>query len=276
MDINKILTADILDIIFEGRNKEYGAYELRKTYNKRIITAIVGMLAVCMIIFLSTVLAKFVAPEKKTQILVQDVQLADVKQDEKKPEPPPPPPPKQEPPKVEITKFTPPKIVKDEEVKPEEKPPETEKLEDTKIGTINQEGEKTDVVAPPVEQSTGQVEAPKTQEEDYDKEVKTVQIEAKFPGGSSAWSKYLERNLNSNAPVDNGAPPGNYTVIVSFLVDKNGNISEVQALNDPGYGTSEEAVRVIKKGPAWTPAVQNGRNVIYRQKQSITFQVTEG
>ena len=93
-------------------------------------------------------LAKFVAPEKKTQILVQDVQLADVKQDEKKPEPPPPPPPKQEPPKVEITKFTPPKIVKDEEVKPEEKPPETEKLEDTKIGTINQEGEKTDVVAP--------------------------------------------------------------------------------------------------------------------------------
>ena len=51
MDINKILTADILDIIFEGRNKEYGAYELRKTYNKRIITAIVGMLAVCMIIF---------------------------------------------------------------------------------------------------------------------------------------------------------------------------------------------------------------------------------
>lgn len=276
MEINKILTADILDIIFEGRNKEYGAYELRKTYNKRLIIAIAGMLTVCLVIFLSTVLAKFVAPEKKTQILVQDVQLAEVKQEEKKPEPPPPPPPKQEPPKVEITKFTPPKIVKDEEVKPEEKPPETEKLEDTKIGTINQEGEKTDVVAPPVEQSTGQVEAPKAQEEDYDKEFKTVQIEAKFPGGSGAWSKYLERNLNSNAPVDNGAPAGNYTVIVSFLVDKNGNISEVQALNDPGYGTSEEAVRVIKKGPAWTPAVQNGRNVIYRQKQSITFQVTEG
>jgi len=132
------------------------------------------------------------------------------------------------------------------------------------------------VVAPPVEQSTGQVEAPKAQEEDYDKEFKTVQIEAKFPGGNAGWQKYLERNLNANAPVDNGAPPANYTVIVSFLVDKNGNISEVQALNDPGYGTAEEAVRVIKKGPAWSPAVQNGRNVIYRQKQSVTFQVTEG
>lgn len=276
MDINKILTADILDLIFEGRNKEYGAYELRKTYPKRIITAIVSMLSFCLLIFLGTVLANFVGPKKQTQLLVQDVQLSDVKKEEKKPEPPPPPPPKQEPPKVEITKFTPPKIVKDEEVKPDEKPPEQEKLEDTKIGTINQEGEKTDVVAPPVEQSTGQVEAPKAQEEDYDKEFKTVQIEAKFQGGPAAWQKYLERNLNSNVPVDNGAPPTRYTVVVSFLVDKNGNISEVKAENDPGYGTAEEAVRVIKKGPAWTPAVQNGRNVIYRQRQSITFQVDEG
>ncbi|HEY6978395.1 MAG TPA: energy transducer TonB [Chitinophagaceae bacterium] len=274
MEQNKILSADILDIIFEGRNKEYGAYDLRKTYQRRLLIAVGAMVAICLIIFLVTILSSFVAPKKQTQILVQDVQLANV-QEEKKPEPPPPPPPKQEPPKVEITKFTPPKIVKDEEVKPEEKPPEQEKLEDTKIGTINQEGEKTDVVAPPVEQSTGQVEAPKAQEEDYDKEFKTVQIEAKFPGGAGAWQKYLERNLNSNVPVDNGAPPGNYTVIVSFLVDKSGNISEVQALNDPGYGTATEAVRVIKKGPAWTPAVQNGRNVIYRQKQSITFQVSE-
>lgn len=276
MDVNKILTADILDLIFEGRNKEYGAYELRKTYPKRIITAIISMVSFCLLIFLGTVLANFVGPKKQTQLLVQDVQLSDVKKEDKKPEPPPPPPPKQEPPKVEITKFTPPKIVKDEEVKPDEKPPEQEKLEDTKIGTINQEGEKSDVVAPPVEQSTGQVEAPKAQEEDFDKEFKTVQIEAKFPGGAGAWTKYLERNLNSNVPVDNGAPPTKYTVIVSFLVDKNGNISEVKAENDPGYGTSEEAVRVIKKGPAWTPAIQNGRNVIYRQRQSITFQVDEG
>jgi len=275
MEQSKILTADVLDIIFEGRNKAYGAYELRKTYQRRLIIATVTMVGICLFIFLAMLLSSFVAPKKKTQILVQDVQLANVQQEEKKPEPPPPPPPKQEPPKVEITKFTPPKIVKDEEVKPEEKPPEQEKLEDTKIGTINQEGEKSDVVAPPTEQSTGQVEAPKAQEEDYDKEFKTVQIEAKFPGGAGAWQKYLERNLNSNVPVDNGAPPGNYTVVVSFLVDKSGNISEVQALNDPGYGTAAEAVRVIKKGPAWTAAVQNGRNVIYRQKQSITFQVSE-
>ncbi len=274
METNKILSADILDIIFEGRNKEYGAYELRKSYRKRLILALAIMLSICILIFLGSVLGSFVAPKKQAQIFVQDVQLADVKEEEKKQEPPPPPPPKQEPPKVEIKQFTPPKIVK-EEVK--EPPPKQEELVETKIGTINQEGIKSDVVAPPVEEKgTGVVEAPKAQEEDYDKEFKTVQIQAKFPGGNDAWMKYLQRNLRADVPVENGAPPANYTVVVSFLVDKDGNISEVKAENDPGYGTSAEAVRVIQRGPKWTPAVQNGRNVIYRQRQSITFQVTEG
>src|SRR6478752_2446669 len=235
MEQNKILSADVLDIIFEGRNKEYGAYDLRKTYQRRLLIAVGAMIAICLIIFLVTILSSFVAPKKQTQILVQDVQLANVKE-EKKPEPPPPPPPKQEPPKVEITKFTPPKIVKDEEVKPEEKIKEVEKLEDTKIGTINQEGTKDEgIVAPPVEKPTGVVEAPKV-EEDYDKVFTVVQIAAEYLGGLAAWSKYLERNLNRDLPVENGAPPGKYTVIVSFIVSKTGDVSEVAAENDPGYG----------------------------------------
>jgi protein TonB len=231
---------------------------------------------VCLLFLVGSLVANS-GDKNKAQIFVEDVNLEDVKREDKKPEPPPPPPPpKQEPPKVEITKFTPPKIVKDEEVKPEEEIKEVEKLEDTKIGTINQEGIKDEgIVAPPVEvKGTGVVEAPK-QEEDYDKVFTVVQIPAEFPGGLPAWTKYLERNLNRDLPVENGAPPGKYTVIVSFIVDKNGGISEVKAENDPGYGTKDEAVRVIKRGPNWKPAVQNGRNVIYRHKQSITFMVSE-
>mgnify|MGYP001792854516 FL=1 len=102
-----------------------------------------------------------------------------------------------------------------------------------------------------------------------------VQIAAEFPGGIPAWTKYLERNLNRDLPVENGAPPGKYTVVVTFIVSKTGDISDVSAENDPGYGTKAEAIRVITKGPRWKPAVQNGRNVIYRHKQSITFQVSE-
>jgi protein TonB len=275
METNKILSADILDILFEGRNKEYGAYELRKTYKNRLVIAIVATLLVCLIFFISSVLANLKIEDK--QLLVQDVNLEKFTQpEEKQPEPPPPPPPpKVEPPKVEITKFTPPKIVKDEEVKPDEEIKEQEVLEDTKIGTINQEGIKSDVVAPPVEEKgTGQ-EAPKVETEDYDKEFTSVQIEATFPGGMPAWKRFLERNLNQNVLEENGAPPGRYTVVVSFRVDKDGTITEVKADNNPGYGTADEAVRVIKKGPKWNPAQQNGRQVIYRQRQSVTF-VLEG
>jgi periplasmic protein TonB len=275
MDANKIQSADILDIIFDGRNKEYGAYDLRKTYNKRMTKALVGTVLIILLAFLGNILANNVN-KGKTELIVQDVSLENVQQEEKKPEPPPPPPPpKQEPPKVEITKFTPPKIVKDEEVKEEDEIKEVEKLEDTKIGTINQEGAKDDgIVAPPVETGTGVVEAPK-KEEDYDKVFTVVQNPAEFPGGLPAWAKYLERNLNRDLPVENGAPPGKYTVVVSFIVAKDGTISDVVAENDPGYGTKAEAVRVITRGPKWKPALQNGRNVIYRHKQSITFMVSE-
>jgi protein TonB len=275
MDINKLQTADVLDIIFEGRNKEYGAYDLRKTYNKRLTYALISMLLLCLLMVVISVIANSVGNEKK-QLMGPEIVLENMKTEEKKPEPPPPPPPpKQEPPKVEITKFTPPKIVKDEEVKPEEEIKEVEKLEDTKIGTFNQEGVKDEgLVAPPVEKGTGVVEAPKV-EEDYDKVFTVVQIPAEFPGGLPAWSRYLERNLNSNIPTENGAPSGRYTVIVAFTVSKTGAISDVQAENDPGYGTKAEAIRVITRGPSWKPAVQNGRNVIYRHKQSITFVVSE-
>ena len=275
MDVNKIQSADILDIIFDGRNKEYGAYELRKTYNSRMTKALVGTVLILLLAVLGNILANTVGKESK-ELIVQDVTLENVQQEGKKPEPPPPPPPpKQEPPKVEITKFTPPKIVKDEEVKEEDEIKEVEKLEDTKIGTINQEGAKDEgIVAPPVESGTGVVEAPK-KEEDYDKIFTVVQIPAEFPGGLPAWAKYLERNLNRDLPVENGAPPGKYTVVVSFIVAKDGAISDVVAENDPGYGTKAEAVRVITRGPKWKPAVQNGRNVIYRHKQSITFMVSE-
>jgi protein TonB len=275
METNKILSADVLDIIFDGRNKEYGAYNLRKTYNRRITYALVTTLAICLLLLLGSILANTFKKSGKNQIIVQDVSLEDMKKEEKKPEPlPPPPPPKQEPPKVEITKFTPPKIVKDNEVKEDEKPPEQDKLDNTKIGAINQEGAKDEgIVAPPVEsKGTGVVAAPKV-EEDYDKVFTVVQIEAEFPGGKAAWQKYLEKNLNSSLPSDNGAPEGKYTVMVSFLVDKNGVISDVVAESapNPDYGTKAEAVRVIKKGPNWKPAVQNGRNVAYRARQAITF-----
>jgi protein TonB len=279
MEISKILSADLNDIVFDGRNKLYGAYNLRKTYPRRLEEALLITVALSMaIIGVPRLFVK--SPLSETQLLVKDVSLEDLKQpEEKKAElPPPPPPPKQEIPKVEISKFTPPIIVKDAQVKEDDEIKEVSKLADTKIGTINQEGAKDEgvVTAPPVEvRGTAVIAAPKEQAEDYDKVYTVVEIPAEFPGGKEAWQKYLERNLNSTLPVDNGAPAGRYVVTLSFIVDKNGSISNVQAENDPGYGTREEAIRVVKKGPNWKPAVQNGRNVTYRHIQNIVFVVAE-
>lgn len=101
------------------------------------------------------------------------------------------------------------------------------------------------------------------------------EIPASFPGGKAAWLKYLERNLNIDLPVKKGGPPGTYTVIVQFTVHEDGFLSNIKALNNPGYGTAEEAVRVITKGPKWEPAQQNGKKVASIVKQSITFVISE-
>ena len=271
MDVNKILSSDLLDIVFEDRNKAYGAYDLRKTYKKRLTIALMCTAAVALLALGGSLLASSIN-KKNGKLEVKEVQLTDLKQEEeKKPEPPPPPPPKQEPPKVEMTKFTPPKIVKDEEVKKEDIPPEVEKLEDTKIDIKSQEGIKDEGLAPAVIDEGKQVIEEK--KDDDNKVFEKVEVEASFKGGEGAWRKYLERNLNASTPVDNGAPEGNYTVVVQFIVDKEGNISDVKATTNHGYGMEDEAVKVIRKGPPWVPAVQNGRNVKAYRKQPITFQV---
>jgi protein TonB len=235
------------------------------------------MFAICLIVLLSSFFGG--GKDDEDQIVVQDVVLEEVKEEKKPEPPPPPPPPKQEPPKVEIAKFTPPKIVPDEQVKAEDEIKEVEKMEEVKIGTQNVEGTKDEgFVAPPVEEKgTGVVEAPKAVEEDYDKVFTKVEKEAKFPGGLGAWKNFLERNLNAQVAADDGAPAGNYTVKVQFIVDKAGGISEVKAIEVPKSCPScgPEAVKVIKRGPKWEPAVQNGRNVIYQAIQNITFQVSE-
>lgn len=118
------------------------------------------------------------------------------------------------------------------------------------------------------------MEAPKMSDnENPEDNHDMVEIPAGFEGGHKAWITFLERNLIPDTPLENGAPPGVYTVTVEFYVEKDGSISELKALNNPDYGTMEEAIRVIKLGK-WQPASQNGRFVRYRLKQPITFKVS--
>jgi periplasmic protein TonB len=270
MEISTILTADVLDILFEGRNKEYGAYDLRRTYNKRLVTSITVMLSVLLLCCIGFVFGG----EKKQSIVQIDIPETELTiiEPEKAVEPPPPPPPPKmpEPPKVEILKFTPPVIVNDDQVKKEDMPPEIETVADTKIGTFNQDGVKDEgLVAPPVETVNGKgiIEKPTKEEEDWNKVFTKVEIESEYPGGLPAWQRFLNRNLR---PSDEAQG----TVVVQFIVDKEGNVTNVEAVSGPDELRSE-AVRVIKKSGKWTPAIQNGNPVRSYKKQPIIFRINE-
>ena len=103
-----------------------------------------------------------------------------------------------------------------------------------------------------------------------------VEVEAGFPGGDKAWISFLTENLNAQVPIDHEAPIGKYTVWVQFLVDKEGNVTDIKSLTNWGYGMEEEVVRILKLVPdKWTPAIQNGRPVKAYRKQPVTFVVDQ-
>ena len=102
-----------------------------------------------------------------------------------------------------------------------------------------------------------------------------VEMEASFPGGQEAWKKYLIRNLKVSIPVEHGAPAGTYSVYVQFIVDKEGYLHDIKALTHLGYGMEDEVIRILKNGPKWIPAMQNGKKVKAYRKQPVTFVITE-
>jgi hypothetical protein len=94
---------------------------------------------------------------------------------------------------------------------------------------------------------------------------------ATYPGGETAWRKYLEKNIDPFVPVKNGSPVGKFTVLVSYSIDKDGTISDLKPLTDFGYGMEDEFIRVLKKAKGWTPSKLNGKPLKTFLKQSTSF-----
>lgn len=279
MNTQNILNANILDILFDGRNKAYGAYDLRKNYNKRLVKALAGTLGICLLFTMGSIFANGKKGDKNLENTIV-VDLTSFK-DEKKDKPEiPKQQPKPEPQKqFQQVAVNIPVIAPDNEVDDKNEVKPVEATEDIKIGASNFDGENggDNIVGPPaVDNSVTGGNGKLTAEPDNSDVIfLTVEVPAQFPGGFDAWKKYLERNLNAGLPAENGAQAGKYTVMVSFVVDKEGNISDVKAENAPGFGTEAEAIKIIKKGPKWQPAIQNGRKVAYRARQQVTFLVDD-
>jgi periplasmic protein TonB len=267
MEINKILSADILDIVFDGKNKQYGAYDLRKSYNKRLVKALVITGSIALFVILGTVFATIFKKNGNERFTVKDMEMVNAKADAPPPPPPPPPPPTPPPPPaVNSVQFNTFKPVPDKEA-PDEKPEEVK--DDQKIADVTVKSDvKDEITAKPIEEKTAAIETPKA--DDENKVFTKVEVDAEFQGD---WASYLQKNLNGQIASDNGAPVGKHTVTMKFIVSKDGSLSDITCENDPGFGICDEAKRVLKKTKAWKPAIQNGRNVNAYRRQPITFLV---
>jgi protein TonB len=272
MEKSAILHADLLDIVFEGRNKEYGAYDLRRTYNKRLKVSMGVMLLIAILLSVGQLIAGRQKPrDARMMVIPPDAVIENIEQ----PVQPPPviPPPQPPPQRIQTIQYTTPQIV-DEDVPEDVRPPEITELEDSKIDVTTQEGDKDlGVVAPPEEdKGKGIIEVPKPKEEDNTIFI-IVEKDAGYPGGAEAWRRFLIRNLRiPEVAIDNNISG---TVIVQFVVDRQGNVSNVEAISGP-MELRDEAVRVIKKSGKWTPALQNGNHVPSYKKQPIVIRIDPG
>jgi protein TonB len=276
MEISTILTADVLDIIFDGRNKEYGAYDLRRSYKRRLALSITVMLLIMLLLFIGFT---FAGKKKETAVVFNippETILQEIKQEKKeKVVIPPAVKPLASQVQVKTIRDVTFRIVKDNEVRAEDIPPANKDLENVRIGNLNTAGDNnsSDFVAPPGDATVkGIIEAPKKEDAEDDGIFRKVEVESEYPGGGPAWQRYLNRNLRyPQEAIDNEIQGA---VVVQFIVDKEGNVSDVEAVSGPEE-LRAEAVRVIKKSGQWTPAIQNGRKVKSYKKQPIVFRLQD-
>lgn len=106
-----------------------------------------------------------------------------------------------------------------------------------------------------------------------DKIFVPVEVEATYPGGPSAWLRFLTNTVDGSIPTNNNAPAGTYTVVVQFIVDRDSSITDFKALTNHGYGMEQEVIRALRLSGKWLPAIQHGKPVKAYRKQPVTFRV---
>jgi protein TonB len=251
------------DIVFEYRNKAYGAYENRKSYSKHVVLAAIITVVSAALILAYPKIVEWIKGQGDTEVPV----LKTVKYTDLAPPPPiqntPPPPQVNIPPPVKtIIKYLPPKVT-DKEIVEEEEMPTIEEVKQNDIGAENIEGTGEVIFEEPVEEVV--------QEEEEDKIFMVVEQPAEFEGGLQAMAKFLQKNLKYPASARRMGTEG--SVFVSFVIDKEGKISDVQVVKGISADCDKEAVRVVTLMPHWKPGKQNGRAVKSRFVLPIKFKL---
>ena len=271
MKPENILQSDVIDIIFENKNKEYGAYELRKQYGRRMSKSVCITALIVLVFALSQ---SFKVPKRTGSVVLES---------------------------IDSLKFTQVILPKDE---PKVKQQEQEKLVQKKnaatasyitpivvpdelankpISTIDKiatsiiSGQETEGEAVTTEvgitkdkptEGKGNVATEPVEEEVSNAPLNIAEFMPEFPGGQAAFIKFLQRNLNQPSDFEEGEK---VTVIAKFVVNAEGNIVDIDIIKNGRSDLDQEVIRVIKKMPRWKAGMQNGRAVPVYYKVPITF-----
>ncbi|WP_223847271.1 energy transducer TonB [Hymenobacter montanus] len=273
MDNAQIARASLNDIVFEGRNKAYGAYVLRRLYQRHVTRALIIATAIFSLLVFFPLIAQYLKdklPKEPKKNLQENVLMDAPPLDDTKPPPPPPPPeaPPPPPPKLTTIKFTPPVVKKDEEVKKEEVP-DQEELKDKAVSTVTVKGN-TD--APDLSELSGTGD--KVVEEVVENKVYTyVEQMPQLPGGggNAAIVAAIQKATKYPALALRNQVEGR--IFVSFTVDAQGDVSDVKVVKGLGSGLDEETIRAVKTLPKFIPGKQNGRSVSVSFTVPITFKI---
>jgi len=251
------------DIVFESRNKEYGAYLLRRIYSKHVVRAVLIMLFLTAVLIAYPYIAAYIR-EHSAQPEVEAPKLTTVNLDQPPPITPnqPPPPKLDVPPPVKTIKYVASKVTKEEVV--EEQVPTQEELKQVEISTVTQEGPTEVVFEEPVQEVV-------QEGNDDDKIFTVVEQQPEYPGGMEAMAKFIGKNLKYPSTARRMGVDGK--VFVQFVVDKEGKISDVQVIKGVSADCDKEAVRVVQMMPAWKPGKQNGKAVKARFVLPIRFKL---
>lgn len=272
-----LISNEWADIVFQGRNKVYGAYQLRRGTGKRNIWAMVFVAAVAAVTYLGlAAYNSYQAAQKAKFEAEMEASLIETKKEAKVEK-------KTETPKVEQVQkvekvkssiaFTPPVIKKDSEVKPEEEMKTQDELKETKtaIGAFDVKGndESGGTVLKAVEEIA--TPEPPKQEAEQNKVFDVVEQQPQFPGGMGALNQWLGSNIKYPAmAVENGIEG---RVIVQFVVERDGSVSGVHVVRGVDSSLDREATRVVAQMPKWIPGKQNGSAVRVKYTVPVTFRL---
>lgn len=271
-----LISRDWTEMVFEGRNKEYGAYRLRKNAGKRNLYSLITIFIAALAIWGGISLVKFVESRTKSVAQTSVAEISALNQPKKKAEVKQQKKVKLEQPEKVVervkssVKFTAPVIKKDDEVKPEDELKTQDELMSTKtaIGALDVKGnDDANGEVLKIKEAVAQPEPKPEVEKVFD----VVEQMPSFPGGPSALMEWLSNNVKYPVvALENGVQG---RVVVSFVVERDGSITDVKVVRGVDPSLDKEASRVVRAMPRWIPGKQNGSAVRVKYNVPVAFRL---